>query len=89
MVHHKPLEQIKARPLQENSLDFCESINIKLIYGTQYIHTPTGPVEKAIKTLEDNTHKNLWDDCTINEALGCSLNVMRTTDHSRNKKNSL
>ena len=28
---------------------FCKSLNIKLIYGTTYIHTPTGLVEKGIK----------------------------------------
>ena len=33
--------------------DFCKSLNIKLIYGTPYIHTPTGLVEKETKTFKD------------------------------------
>ena len=39
--------------------DFCKSLNIKLIYGTPYIHTPTGLVERGIKTLKDYLRTNL------------------------------
>ena len=58
--------------------DFCKSLNIKLIYGKPYIHTPTGLVERGIKTLKEGY--------VINEALGRSLNVMRTTVHSSIKE---
>ena len=29
--------------------DFCKSLNIKLIYGTPYVHTPTGLVRRGKK----------------------------------------
>ena len=59
--------------------DFCKSLNKKLIYGTPYIHTPTGLVERGIKTLKDYLRTNLEEGYVINEALSCSLKVMRTT----------
>ena len=59
--------------------DFCKSLNIKLIYGTPYIHTPTGLVERGIKTLKEYLRTNLEEGYVINEALGRSLNVMRMT----------
>ena len=31
--------------------DLCKSLNIKLIYGTPYIHTPTGLRERGINSL--------------------------------------
>ena len=31
-------------------------------------------------------HTNLWDGCTLNEALSCSLNEIRTTVQSSNKE---
>ena len=37
--------------------DFCKSLNVKLIYGTRYIHTPTGLVERGIKTLKQYLRK--------------------------------
>ena len=58
---------------------FSKNIIIKLIYGTSYIHTPTGLVERGIKTLKNYMRAILWDGWTINEALSRSLNVMRTT----------
>ena len=66
--------------------EFFKSLKIKLLYGTQYIHTPTGLVERGIKTLKDYMKTNLCDGCTLNEALSRSLNVMRTTVHSSNKE---
>ena len=66
--------------------DFCENINIKLIHGTPYIHTPTGLVERGIKTLKDYMRASVWDGCTINEALSRSLNVMRPTVHPSYKE---
>ena len=61
--------------------DFCKSSNIKLKYGTPYIHTPTGLVERSIKTLNENLRTKLGEGYNINEALNRSLNIMRTTVH--------
>ena len=43
-------------------------------------------MERGIKTLKDYMRGNLWDVCTINEALSRSINVMRTTVHSSTKE---
>ena len=32
--------------------DFCKKHYIKLIYGTPYIHTPTGLIERGVRTLK-------------------------------------
>ena len=64
------------------NIDFCENQNIKLLYGTPYIHTATGLVERGIKTLKDYMKANLWEGCKLNESLNRSLNVMRTSVHS-------
>ena len=64
----------------------CKKLNIKLIYGTPYIHTATGLVERGIKTLTDLMKTNLEDKCTVSEALSRSLLVMRTTVHSTIKE---
>ena len=66
--------------------DFCKSLNIKLIYGTPYIHTPTGTVERGIKTLNENLRTNLEEGYNLNEALNSSLNIIRTTFHSSIKE---
>ena len=66
--------------------DFCKPLNIKLIYGTPYSHTPTGLVERGIKTLKDYLRTNLVKGYVINEALSRSLNVMRMTVHSSIKE---
>ena len=64
----------------------CKNLNIKLIYGTPYIHTATGLVEKGIKTLKDLMRTNLGDNCNLNEALYRSLMLMRKTVHSKTKE---
>ena len=33
--------------------EFFKNHQIKLIYGTSYIHTPTGLVERGIRTLKE------------------------------------
>ena len=68
--------------------DFCKSLNIKLIYGTPYIHSPTGMVERGTKTVKDYRRTNLEEGHNINEALYCSLITMRTTVHSSIKETS-
>ena len=64
----------------------CKNLNIKLIYGTPYIHTATGLVERGIKTLKDLMRTNLQDKCNLNEALYQALMVMRMTVHSKTKE---
>ena len=39
--------------------DFCKKHYIKLIYGTPYIHTPTGLVERGVRTLKENLLTNI------------------------------
>ena len=39
--------------------DFCKKHYIKLIYGTPYIHTPTGLVERGVGTLKENLLTNI------------------------------
>ena len=63
-----------------------KDLNVKLLYGTPYIHTATGLVEREIKTLKNLMRTNLEDNCNLNEALYRSLMVMRTTIHSKIKK---
>ena len=62
--------------------DFGKSLNKKVIYRTPYIHTPTGLVERGIKTLKDYLRTNLEEGHDINKALNRSLNFKRNTVHS-------
>ena len=64
----------------------CKNLNIKLIYGTPYIHTATGLVERGIKTLKDLMRTNFQDNCNLNEAPYQALMVMRMTVHSKTKE---
>ena len=64
----------------------CKSLSMKLIYGTPYIHTATGLVERGIKTLKHLMRAYLEDKCNVHEALHSSLMVMRTTVHSKIKE---
>ena len=66
--------------------ELCKSLNIYLIYGTPYIHTPTGLGERGIRTSKEYLGTNLEGGHNINDALSCSLNVMRTTVHSSIKQ---
>ena len=63
----------------------CKNLHIKLIYGTPFIHTATGLVERGIKTLKDLMRTNLEDKCNLNDALYQSLMVMGRTIHSKTK----
>ena len=75
MTYHKPLERIKSPPSPKKELrEFSKNINIELIYGASYLHTPTGLVDRGIKTLKDYMRANHWGRWTMNEALSCSLN---------------
>ena len=39
--------------------NFCETHQIKLVYGTPYIHTPTGLVERGVRTLKETLLTNI------------------------------
>ena len=62
--------------------DFCKNHYIKLIYGTPYIHTPTGLVERGVRTLKENLLTNIKAGEQYGKALDISLDVMRKTPHT-------
>ena len=68
--------------------DFCKKHYIKLIYGTPYIHTPTGLVERGVRTLKENLLTNVKAGERFGKALDISLDVMRKTPHTRLKKSA-
>ena len=68
--------------------EFCKNKFIKLIYGTPYIHTPTGLVERGVRTLKENLLTNIKDGKPFGKALDLVLNVMRTTPNTRLKKSA-
>ena len=63
--------------------EFCKNKFIKLIKGTPYIHTPTGLVERGLRTLKENLLTNIKDGKPFGKALDLALIVMRTTPHTR------
>ena len=65
--------------------DFCKKHYIKLIYGTPYIHTPTGLVEQGVRTLKENLLPNIKAGERLGKALDLSLDVMRKTPHTKLK----
>ena len=68
--------------------EFCRNKFIKLIYGTPYIHTPTGLVERGVRTLKENLLTNIKAGEPFGKALDLALNVMRTTPHTRLRKSA-
>ena len=68
--------------------EFCKNKFIKLIYGTPYIHNPTGLVERGVRTLKENLLTNIKDGKPFGKALDLALNVMRTTPHTRLRKSA-
>ena len=68
--------------------DFCKKHYIKLIYGTPYIHTPTGLVERGVSTLKENLLTNIKAGERFGKALDISLDVKRKTPHTRLKKSA-
>ena len=65
--------------------DFCKKHYIKLIYGTPFIHTPTGLVERGVRTLKENLLTNIKAGERFGKALDMSLDVMRKTLQTRLK----
>ena len=68
--------------------EFCKKHNFRLIYGTPYIHTPTGLVERGVRTLKENHLTNLIAGERFGKALDMSLDVMRKTPLTRLKKSA-
>ena len=68
--------------------DFCKTHQIKLIYGTPYIHTPTGLVERGVRTLKETLLTNIKAGEKFGKALDISLEIMRKTPHTRLKKSA-
>ena len=66
--------------------DFCKKQYIKLIYGTPYIHTSTGLVERGVRTFKENLLTNIKAGDRFGKALDISVDVMRKTPHTRLKK---
>ena len=68
--------------------DFCKKHFIKLICGTPYIPTPTGLVERGVRTLKEILLKNIKARERFSKALDLALDVMRKTPHPRSKKSA-
>ena len=68
--------------------NYCKNKNIKLIYGTPYLHTPTGLVERGVRTIKESMITNLKDNKSMNESIDLALEVMRMTPHTRLKKSA-
>ena len=69
--------------------EFCKNHRINLIYGTPYIHTPTGLVERGVRTLKETLLTNIKVGGKFNKALDVALNVMRKTPQTRMGKSAL
>ena len=68
--------------------EFCKNHQIKLIYGTPYIHTPTGLVERGVRTLKEILLSNIKAGQNFGKALDVALDEMRKTPHTRLNKSA-
>ena len=68
--------------------NYCTSKYITVKYGTPYLHTATGLVERGVRTLKELMLTNLNDNKSMNESLDLALEVMRMTPHTRLKKSA-
>ena len=68
--------------------EFCKKNYITPVYGTPYIRTPTGLVERGVRTLKENLLTNIKAGEPFGKALDLALGVMRTTPHTRLKKSA-
>ena len=66
---------------------FCKNKFIEIIYGTPYIHTPTGLVERGVRTLNETLLANIKTGESFEKALDLALNEMRTTPNTRLSRN--
>ena len=92
MVYRKRLERIKQPHLRDgfSRLFFKKKNYIKLIYGTPYCHTPTGLVERGVRTLiKDNLLTNIKTGERFGKELDITLEIMRKKPHTRLKKSAI
>ena len=68
--------------------EFCKKNYISSVYGTPYIHTPTGLVKRGVRTLKGNLLTNMNAGEPFVKALDLGLGVIRTTPHTRLKKSA-
>ena len=68
--------------------DLSKKHYIRLIYGTPYIHTLIGVLERGVRTLKENLLTNIKAGERFGKALDMSLDVMRKTPHTRLKKSA-
>ena len=67
--------------------EFCRNHHIRLcIKGTPCIHTPTGLVERGVRTPKEILLTNIKTGKKLNKALDIALNVMRKTPQARLEK---
>ena len=59
--------------------EFCKSHHIKLIYGTLYLHTPTGLFERGVRTLKETLLTNIKAGESPSNTLDIALDVIRKT----------
>ena len=85
----KTIRKDKATAFTSRSFrEFCKHHQIKLIYGTPYIHTPTGLVERGVRTLKEILLTNIKAGENFGRALDMALDVMRKTPHTRLNKSA-
>ena len=68
--------------------EFCRKNYLSIIHGTPYIHTPTGLVERGVRTIKENLLTNIKAGESFGIALDLALGVMRTTLLTRLKKSA-
>ena len=71
--------------ISKDYIEFCKSKNIQTEYCTPRIHTGTGAVERAIKTMKRLIVADLEYNLCLTEWVNRSLKVMRFTIHTRLK----
>ena len=82
----KTIRTDKATAFTSRSFcEFCKDHQIKLIYGSPYIHTPTGLVERGVRTLKEILLINIKAGENFGKALDMALYVMRKTPPYKTK----
>ena len=66
--------------------EFCKNHQIKLVYGTPYIHTTTGLVERGVRTLKGTLLTNIRAGEKFGKALVIALDLIQKTPHTRLKE---
>ena len=74
----KTIRTDKATAFTSRSFrEYCKGHQIKSIYGKPYIHTPTGLVERGVRTLKEILLTNVRADESFGKALDMALDEMR------------